>query len=495
MSNVNETLDLVRKAHGNPQTADAITKAFQQSTGLVSYDLEAPAAKIVPVITPLRNMCPRVKSNAGDTATRWKAITAINTGNTHPGVTEGNRGAIISDSVADYTATYVGIGLENSVTFEADYAAESFDDAKARAVENLLYASILKEEDMLLGGNASLALGTTPTPTVSNAGTGGTIAAGTYNVICVALTYDAFRRTTVSATGIPFSATPGTPGVIRRTNADGTTDDINVGAAQKSVAGSTTTLGTTSTISATVDAVKGAVGYAWYVGVADSEKIAAVTTSNSVTITALPAAGNQTAAAGGPATDRSRQNGYSFDGFLYTALGCATSYYSALGAKLAADGKGGVNQINDVLGWYWDTLQLQPDAIWCNRQQVNDITSLCVGNATSPFRFNVNGGVAQGSLVGGGKVTEYQSPVDSSIIPINIHPKMPAGTVMFTTKRLPYALNNVPEVFRIKARREWYQIEWPLRTRKYEYGVYADEVFQHYFPASLGVLTNITAGV
>lgn len=492
MSNVTETLDLVRAAHAKPGDVDAITKSFTQASGLVAYDLEAPAKKIIPIITPLRNMTPRVKSNAGDTATRWKQITAINSGNVHAGVAEGRRGGVIADSVTDVTAAYIGLGLENSVSFEADYAAQSFDDAKARAVENLLFSAILKEEEVLLGGNSSLALGVTPTPTVANSAAGGTIAAATYNVACVALTFDGWRRSVVGV--------PGVPDQLSRSNADGTTETINAGAATRSAVAATTTTGSTSSVTASVAPVKGAVAYAWYIGTAAAERIVAITTINSVLIIALPGGTNQLYSAA-PAADRSRQTGYAFDGFLYTALAAPSAYFQALatgaagvGTALTADGKGGVVQINDMLGAFWDNLQLQPDAIWCNRQEINNITNKCVGSATSPFRFNLTAGAAQGSLVGGGKVTEYQSPVDSSIIPINIHPKIPAGTIMATTKRLPYALNNVGDVFRLKARREWYQIEWPLKTRQYEYGTYCDELFQHFFPASLGVITNIANG-
>jgi hypothetical protein len=492
--NVTETMDLVKQAHANPKQMDDIAKSFNVATGLTAYDLEAPAKKIVPVITPLRNMVPRVKSGSGDTATRWKAITAINTGNAHPGISEGNRAPVIADSVTSLTASYVGIGLENRVSFEADYAAESFDDVKARAVENLLYASILKEEDMLLGGNRSVALGTTPTPTVANAGTGGSIAAATYNVGCVALTVEAYRRSGVNANGVPTS--------LSQTSADGGTSyTIPAGAAQRSATAATTTTGTTSTISASVAAVKGAVAYAWYAGTSGNEQLVAITTINSVVLTALPANGTNQAWSAAPTSDKSTQDGFAYDGFLYTALGTSGAYFNALatgtagtGTVLTADGKGGVVQINDALGWFWDNLQLQPDAIWANRQEVNNITTKCVGSATSPFRFNVTGGQAQGSLVGGGKVTEYQSPVDSSIIPINVHPKMPAGTVMFTTRKLPYALNNVGDTFRLKMRREWYQIEWPLRTRQYEYGIYSDGVFQHFFPVAMGVITNVANG-
>jgi hypothetical protein len=484
MANVNETMDLVKAAQSNPQAVDAITKSFTQGTGLVAYDLEAPAKLMVPVLTPLRNMTPRVKSNAGDTATRWKAITGINTSNIHAGVSEGNRGAVISDSVADLTASYIGLGLENTATFESDYAAESFDDVKARAVQNLLNSLMIKEEDTLLGGNSSVALGTTPTPTGSIVA-GGSVTAATYKVICVALTYDGYRRSSV-ANGVVQQ--------ISRTNADSSTDTINGGAAQKSAASADLTTATTNlTISCAVADVKGAVAYAWFIGAAGAEHLQAITTKRTHVQSATLNTTSQLASALASA-DYSRQNGYAFDGFLYSAFNSSSAYYRSLGSTLTADGKGGVTEINDVLGAYWDNLKLQPDAIWANREQVNDITAKCVGSATSPFRFNLTAGTAQGSLVGGGKVTEYQSPVDSSIIPINIHPNMPAGLMMFTVKNLPYALNNVGDVFRIKARREYYQIEWPLRTRKYEYGCYVDEVFQHYFPVSLGILNNITAG-
>jgi hypothetical protein len=478
-------MDLVKAAQANPQAVDLITKSFTQGTGLVAYDLEAPAKLMVPVLTPLRNMTPRVKSNAGDTATRWKAITAINTSNIHAGVSEGNRGAVISDSVADLTASYIGLGLENTATFESDYAAESFDDVKARAVQNLLNSLMIKEEDTLLGGNSSVALGTTPTPTAAKAAGTGPVA-GTYKVICVALTYDGYRRSSL-ANGVVQQ--------ISRTNADSSSDTINGGAAQKSAASADVITETTNlTINCAVgETVAGAVAWAWYIGASGSERLQAITTTRSYTQSTALNTTSQLASALASA-DYSRQNGYAFDGFLYSAFNTASAYKRSLGGTLTADGKGGVEQINDVLGAYWDNLKLQPDAIWCNRQQVNDITAKCVGSATSPFRFNLTAGTAQGSLVGGGKVTEYQSPVDSSVIPINIHPNMPAGTMLFTVKNLPYALNNVGDVFRLKARREYYQIEWPLRTRKYEYGCYVDEVFQHYFPVSLGILNNITAG-
>jgi hypothetical protein len=63
--------------------------------------------------------------------------------------------------------------------------------------------------------------------------------------------------------------------------------------------------------------------------------------------------------------------------------------------------------------------------------------------------------------------------------------------ILFTSQTIPYPISGVGNVMQVRTRQEYYQIEWPLRTRKYEYGVYADEVLQHYFPPSMGVIANI----
>jgi hypothetical protein len=49
-------------------------------------------------------------------------------------------------------------------------------------------------------------------------------------------------------------------------------------------------------------------------------------------------------------------------------------------------------------------------------------------------------------------------------------------------------------VLQVRARQDYYQIEWPLRARRYESGVYADEVLQCYFPPAFAVIQNIANG-
>src|ERR1700734_2014832 len=98
------------------QKADTITEA----TGLLWYDLRPVVQLLYPFreLIPCIGKLPRVTADGGN-AYHWKRITAINTQNISPGVSEGNRGARIAITVQDQQAVYKTLGLESSVTFEA----------------------------------------------------------------------------------------------------------------------------------------------------------------------------------------------------------------------------------------------------------------------------------------------------------------------------------------------------------------------------------------
>jgi hypothetical protein len=499
---IQETIELLKAAQGRPDSE--LTKAWTQSasavSGITAYDLEAPAKRLYPVITPLRNEIPRVSGKGGIQA-NWRAVTGINTDSTNPFVSGGNRGAVMATTTADYTAAYKGIGLEDTVTFEADYAAENFQDVKALAVEGLLRAVMIAEEKIILGGNNSMALGNTPTPTLTTANTGGSLlSGGNYGVGCMALDFNAYALASLSG---------GIPQTITRTNADSSSDTIYAGTARPSSQANVAAASSAniSTISASVTAVAGAVGYAWYWGANTGNlTLGAITNINSVLITAS-ATGNLSKAGGNfqalTATDYSR-NSLAFDGLLTFAMQSSLGSYqgtlatgtAGTGSTLTADGAGGVVEIDAALKSFWDNYRLSPDTLWVNSQQMNDIgKKILSGSATAAQRFVFN---AEQGMVGGGiMVRTYLNKfaMDGAIeLKIRLHPNMPPGTMMFTTKQLPYPLSNVSNVVQMRMRRDYYQIEWPLRTRKYEYGVYEDGVLQNFFPPAFGVITNIAAG-
>lgn len=500
-----QTLELLKQAQGNPDSelAKAWTQSASATSGITAYDLEAPSKKLYPVITPLRNEIPRVSGKGGIQA-NWRAVTGVNTGQMLPYVSQGNRSGVIATSTQDYTAAYKGLGLEDYVTFEADYAGENFEDVKALAVEGLLRAMMIAEEKVILGGNTSFALANTPTPTLSSANSGGSLTGNvSYGVGCVALTFEGYMLAAVN-TGVVQSYV--------RTNADGTSDTINGGTAQPSAQANVTTAvsSNVSTISASVTAVAGAVAYAWFWGLAAGNlTLGAITTINSVRITAAAAGASVspgTANFNALAASSKAQNSLAFDGLLTFAQQSSLGSYQGVlgtgtagtGTPLTSDNAGGIVEIDAALKSFWDLYRLSPTTLWVNSQEMNNIgLKILAASSSNPgaqrFVFNAD----QGMLGGGVVVKEYLNKFamdGNTVLKIRLHPNMPPGTMLFTTSKLPYPLSNVTNVLQMRMRRDYYQIEWPQTSRKYQYGVYEDGVLQNFFPPSQGIITNIANG-
>lgn len=489
-----DVLEALKKAR--EVSSDEIAKSFTQSgtatSGITAYDLEGPAKLLFPVLTPLRNKIPRVVGGLGIQA-NWRAITGIDTSNAGVGVSEGNRGAVMAQTTKDYIAAFKGLGLDNNVTFEADFAAKGFDDVKALAVRTLLEALMIGEEKVILGGNTSLALGTANTPTVADVGTGGTLAANTaLSVIIVALTLDGYLNS--SATALPLSG--------NRTLADGTVEAYNRGTSIKSTAGTVTTANdgnATHSLTVSWTATTGAVAYGVFVGASGSEKLNQVVTINSAKITAASGGSNQAAASNFTADNS--QNSLVFDGILTQIQASNSGSYVAAqatgtagtGTGLTSDTAGGIVEFNTALKSFWDNYRLSPDEILVSSQEQQNLNKkVFAASSTAAQRFVFT--ADQSGIMGGTAVRSYinQFTMDGNKeIPIKMHPFLPAGTVLFWTDKLPYPLSNVTSVVRMLLRRDYYQIEWPQLRRKYEYGVYMDGVLQNYFPPAFGVLSNI----
>jgi hypothetical protein len=491
-----QTLDLLKGALGAPN--DDIAKTVNTATGLVAYDLQAPAKNLVPINTPIRNRLPRVGGGLG-TATNWNVITAlVGSGFDAMGwVAEGQRTARMSYSVTAKAASYMTIGEEDQITFEAINAAKTYEDIRATGTMRVLQKMMLKEENALLFGNKSISLGTPVTPTLSASGSGATLPALTYSVIVVALTGEGFRGASL-ANGVPITQTI--------TGADGNTFTLNGGSSMKSAAGSqAVTLG--QILFCNTTAIQGAMGYAWYTGASGSEKLEAITTVNSVTFSA-PLLGTGQAATAITA-DKSANATLAFDGLLSSAMKSGSGAYINMlatgtpgtGTKLTASGRGTVTEIDTMLYTMWNNYQVSPTVLWMNAQQLNDVSTKCLTGASSAplLQIFTPPGEGYAGLMAGGVIGFYFNPfaMNGGIkIPVMIHPALPAGTILGWCEDLPmqYKSNNVPNVAEVKVRQDYYQIDWPLRTRAQEFGVYAEEVLAVYAPFALGVITNISPG-
>jgi hypothetical protein len=492
-----ETLDLMKTTMNDP-----LKKSVGIAQGLFGVDVSGPAKNLVPIYTPLRNRIARVSGGFG-AATNWKQITALlgSGWNGMPWVPEGQRTAAMSYSTAPKAANYVTVGEEDSYTFEMQSAAQGqgFQNEPAMVATRLLQKLFLKQENTYIGGNASLALGTPSTPSTSASGNTATLPAANYSVIVVGLTQEALSNGSGISTQALLSA--GVPTVKTITGRDGNTYTLNGGSSNKSAA-ATQAVTAGQALFASVAPVAGAVAYAWFVGAAGSETLQAVTTINSVAITAPLASGRQAATA--VTGDYSNNAGLAFDGLLTTAMNPLNTAYvkrmatgtAGVGTGLTSSGRGSIVEIDDAMMAMWDAYQLSPTRIYVNSQEMRAIATKVLGNGSSPL-LRINGQDGNNtSYAAGNAINLYFNPFmpgGGQMLPIEVHPMLPPGTILLACETLPISYQNseVGNVAEVKTRRDYYQIDWPLRTRQYEMGVYSEEVLAVYAPFAYGVITNI----
>lgn len=494
MSTTSETLDLI-KAATSLATGDALQKTINTSTGLVNFDLQAPAKNLYPVITPIRNRLPRVPGNGG-IATNWRQVSAT-TGSgvkSMPWVPEGQRSARMSYVTANKSAPYVTLGEEDTITEEAINAARGFEDAQARMTMRLLQQTMIKEEMAILGGNASIALGTPATPTLSASGAAATLPTLTYDVAVVALTLEGYLAASLAS---------GVTQALLITGADGKTFTLNGGSSNKSaVATQAIVLG--QHLFASTPVINGAIAYAWFIGAAGAAKLEAITTINSLDFsTALVGTGQAISAI---TIDASRNASLAFDGLFSTAFNSGTAYIktqatgtAGLGTPLTVGNRRNVTEIDVMLKSMWDNYRVSPSVLYVNSQELQNITNKVMNNSSNPIYYAADQGNPY-AVVANGVVTGYFNPFVangiSTIIPIVLHPNIPAGTILSWCENLPaqYQNNEVPNVAELHVRKDFIQTYWPVVTRSRDTGVYVEEGLAVYAPFAMGLITNIGNG-
>ncbi len=212
--------EMAKSTEGASEAWDRLSKEWTLtnpiSTGLLPFDLEAPAKLLTPRPTPLRNSIPRVKGQGG--ARRFKVIsgfTGTGTGGlttTQPGITESTtnagpgglsyiRGPYISYGGYDVTLNYVTTSLSDSVSWQSEYQGQGFEDIRSLSNTALLYSTMLLDERLMIYGRGTTGngyagtLGVVPTFTLSavsaSIAPGGTSTLGTSASVFVVVAADA----------------------------------------------------------------------------------------------------------------------------------------------------------------------------------------------------------------------------------------------------------------------------------------------------------------
>jgi hypothetical protein len=525
---LNATRELVKKAMQSPVDAnDPIIKTgwaqpSTATTGIAGYNLQAPANLLIPSdkdLLPLTNETPAVGGQIGIQA-NWRNVTSINSDNISAGVAEGHRGGVMSHASEEKTAAFKTIGLEDAVSFQAEWSSQDYDNNKQLAQMTNLQALLVAREQIALGGNCSIDIGTAstgicPTPSLSlntdSTSTG--LSTGTLNAKCVAIGYQAYwalagNNLTGTGNSLGVVLDPNDYAVRSRTRGGpyGGTDSVygNIGRIS-SAAGGVTIDGSHMSASLSVTAVPGACAYAWYIAVAGSSTyyLFKITELNSVKVDTNA---TTTIQPGSNLSTNYSKNALEYDGYLTQAFTTSSGAYikalatgtAGTGTTLTSDGAGGITEIDDMLQDRWQLFRLGGNAGWeifCNSQQFMDIGTTIVANGGAPLvRYNFDGNQMAMNAAPGAVVMSIPNKATGGKVDLRVHPVMPKGMMMARAKNIPYKLRGINNVYQFLQRRPFFSMVWPINQPSYEFGTYCDEVLQVKLAGALGIIYNIAPG-
>ena len=475
LASLNAALDAQRAVSAD--IVKDITLTSPISTGLVAFDLEAPAKLLTPRPTPLRNKIVR-KKGVG-TSHRIKRITAFTgtgTGasNIFPGITDATttafgsvnylRGPKISYLGEDALFNYKQFSLSDAVPFSAQFQGQGYQDIRQLSQTSLLYASMLMEERMLLMGRGT------------DSGFAGALAAPT-------------------ATAAARAKAAGEVGLAAGTYyVKVTTDAGDFGQSVLSTAITVSGVTAGQVIDVTITDVAGALGYRVYAGTTNADAslfYQGRTGYNVFTIGATALATSGTAASTVTADTSAYATGY--DGILPTILSdSSASNTNRINAAFSTSNPG--SEFQTVFANLYNSVKADPDDILINgadRKQLSDAIKGASGNVGA-YRLNITADEASG-VVAGDVVVGIHNEVTGKPVSLTVHPWMPQGNAAVLSYTLPIPDTNVSEVWAVVNTQDYMAIEWPVSQFAYETSTYWNGTFVCYAPNWNGAVVGIKA--
>lgn len=464
-------LDIAKAGGFSAQTVQEVMQIISKAgittaTGITNYSLDLGLMGLYPNETPFLDLVPRQISHRGDTMTHWKTITNPDQFNVSMGVAEGQRTGSITPVVNQVSAAYATLGKESNYTFEAEEAAEGFDNLPSQDAIQLLSAFRIGESKVAAYGNATHALGTGNTPSATAGGTGATLPAATYVVRVVPLSYEGLQYATVAG---------GVQTTFTRNNNDGTTTTVpgGSGIASAASAGVVITLG--QSLTATVTPTANAYAYAWYIGTSAANAVLAGFSTLPSFVFSAAAAGTQTAAS---ITADNSVNPLVYDGLAtqLIASNAGNANVNLNVGALTSDGSGGIAEFSDAFVYLAENFKMGIDTLVCGYGVKQAILKAIFGSTGPVYRIDTTAGA---TVTAGNDVDFLLNPYTGQKVKIVLDPWAPTNFAFGFATRLPYKLPNVPRPFWIETRmRDYYQVDWPVTTRNKYFGIYYSGVMK-----------------
>lgn len=509
--------ELAKAGNLSADIAKDISLTSPLATGLVPYDLEAPAKLLFPVLTPIRNQTPRVKGQG--VTRRIKQITGISNSGTggnarlSPFMADATtevfagltlqRPKKITYSGADATFNYKQLGLSDSVTWSAEFAGQGFQDARQLSQTTILLATMLAEELALIGGrgtDAGVYLGAAVAPTFANFAV--TVrTAGTGEVGNSANIANVYLKTTFE--GIfgesPSSTTAANTGLSAAT---GKVLDVTIttGAIPAGVTGIRYYLSIDNTTwyyygrSAVFSGTSGLGTAAFTFNFTGGGTGGAIVAGTSITTVATDSISSANA----------------YDGLLTVQLdparsgailnmsplgGAATAFStSSPGTELqnlfAALYIGGVANVTGATAG-GSAVKANPDTVWCHgldRKQLSN--AIKVGASTNPA-FIMTSSQRQDGVTLGSLVSSIYNELTGKLVNLKIHPYFNQGVMVAMSEQLEIPNSQVSDTFYVAGPQDYMAINWPVIATTYDVSSWMFNAAIHAAPMFSGALIGL----
>lgn len=456
-----------------------ITLTSPLSTSFAAFDLEAPSKLLTPRPTPLRNKIAR-KKGVG-TSHRVKRITGYTgtgtggQGQIWPGITETTtntfgsiafeRGPKISYTADDLVVPYFSYSLSDSVSFDANFSGQGYQDLRQLSSTSTLYATMLMEERMMLmsRGTASGLSGALAAPTVTLG-----------------------QRAAVSGDG--EAALTATTYYVYATS--------DAGSFGESVSSTVTSLAVTSgnVLTVTVNNVAGALGTLVYVGTttgAANAKYQGRFTSLTGVVTAGTSTVNDhivystTSTKTAPTVDTSAYaTGY--DGILPQIFAGGT--VNEINSQFSTSNPGA--EFQTIFSTLYDSVKADPDEIFLNGSDRKQLSDAIKNGSTANYRINLSQ-TDTGGYVGGAVISALNNEITGKMVDLTVHPWLPQGVAPVMSYTLPIPDTEVSDVWAAVNVQDYMGVQWPVTQFAYEFSTYFRGTFVGYAPAWNGVVSGI----
>lgn len=372
------------------------------------------------------------------------------------------------------TLNYVTTSLSDSVSWQAQYQGQGFEDIRSLSNTALLYATMLLDERLMIYGRGTTAnnyTGALGTPTIkSTTAVSASLAPGnsagfsgsaTVWVIAAADAGDLLGTNGYTMHQGPLTTV-------------GTTASVTVGAGQVAQV----TIGTD---------VTGALGYNLFAASVQSGPYfyAGRTGYNVGYITSQPSSGP--IATSGQADQSAVATNY--DGLL-TNTAASGGYVTRLNAALSTTSPG--VEFQTAFGSLYEAVKADPEELWMNGfdrlQLSNAITNNASNSAYAVFIQNQDG---MGGVKTGTVVSSIMNEVTGSEIPITVHPWFPQGNALVRSKTLPIPDSNVSETSVMFLPQDYVAVQWPVTQFTYDASTFEIGTMAHYAPAWNGLIQGI----